>query len=128
MLYFNLIERADPRDRSLPKKWYATPASRGRINIDELCADISGASSLSPGDISNVIKSLVVSVPKFLLLGISVDLGDLGNMRVSFSSDGFTDKDAFDATQIGDVKIIFSPSSKLKATLAASRFKAAKEL
>lgn len=127
MLYFNLIERADPRDRSLPKKWYATPASRGRITIDELCTDIAGASSLSPGDISNVLKSLVTSVPKFLLLGISVDLGDLGNMRVSFSSEGFADKEAFDATQIGDVKIIFSPSSKLKATLAASRFKSAKD-
>ncbi len=127
MLYFNLIERADPRDRSLPKKWYATPASRGRISIDELSTDIAGASSLSPGDIANVLKSLVVSVPKFLLLGISVDLGDLGYMRISFSSEGFAEKEAFDASQIDDVKIIFTPSSKLKATLASSRFKSAKE-
>lgn len=128
MLYYNLIQRADPRDRTLPQKWYATPASRGRIDIDALSSDIAGASSLSPGDIANVIKSLVVSVPKFLMLGISVDLGDLGYMRISFSSKGFENKEEFDATQIDDIKIIFTPSTKLKSILAASRFKAVKVL
>jgi predicted histone-like DNA-binding protein len=127
MLFYNLIQRGDPRNLELPKKWYATPASRGRITIDELSKDIAGSSSLSQGDIANVLKSLLQCVPKYLLLGMSVDMGDMGSMRISFSSEGFEQKDAFNASSIGGVKIIYTPSTKLKHALLDSKFKSAQE-
>ena len=124
MLLYNLIQRANPRDLTLPKRWYATPATRGRKTIKEISADVSGSSSLSRGDIQNVILSLVDQVPKYLLDGQSVELGELGSMRISFSSEGVENKADFNAAKIDDVKIIFTPSPKLKTILVESHFEA----
>lgn len=124
MLQYNLIQRADPRDRTLPRKWYATPAARGRKTIKEISADVSGSSSLSRGDIQNVILSLVDQVPKYLLDGQSVELGELGSLRISFSSEGVVEKEEFNASKIDDVKIVFTPSASLKNILIDSRFEA----
>jgi predicted histone-like DNA-binding protein len=83
---------------------------------------LSGSSSLSRGDIQNVILSLVDQVPKYLLDGQSVELGELGTLRIGFSSEGVQQKDEFSTSQIDDVKIIFSPSRKLKQMLATARY------
>lgn len=122
MLLYHLIQRQDPRDRSKPAKWYATPSSRGRKDITHISADVSGSSSLSRGDIQNVILSLVDQVPKYLVDGQSVELGELGTFRISFSSEGTAQKDDFNASQIDSVKIIFTPSTKLKQMLANVHF------
>lgn len=122
MLHYNLIQRADPRDRTLPQKWYAVPENRGRKSIGDISVDVAGSSSLSRGDIQNVILSLVDQVPKYLLDGQSVELGELGTMRISFSSEGVDKKEDFSAAKIDDVKIIFTPGTRLKQVLSASRF------
>lgn len=122
MLIYHLIQRPDPRDRTKPAKWYATPSSRGRKNIEQISADVAGSSSLSRGDIQNVILSLVDQVPKYLLDGQSVELGELGSMRIGFSSEGVPEKEEFSTAQIDDVKIIFTPSRKLKQMLISARY------
>lgn len=124
MLIYHLIQRPDPRDRTKPSKWYATPSSRGRKSIEHISADVSGSSSLSRGDIQNVILSLVDQVPKYLLDGQSVELGELGTMRIGFSSEGVSQKEEFNASQIDDVKIIFTPSTKLKQMLGNVHYEA----
>jgi predicted histone-like DNA-binding protein len=124
MLKYNLIQRGDPRNRNLPQKWYATPSNQGRISIEEISKDIAGASSLSRGDISNVIMSLLDQVPRYLLLGQTVELGELGLLRISFSSEGVDKKEDFTANRIDDIKIIFTPSSALKRILPETRFEA----
>ncbi len=122
MLKYNLIQRADPRDRTLPKKWYAAPAIQGRTTIKEISSDISGSSSLSRGDISNVIMSLLDQIPRYLLIGRSVELGELGSFRISFSSEGVDTKEEFNAAKIDDVKIVFTPGTRFKNILNESRF------
>ncbi|WP_436417335.1 HU family DNA-binding protein [Petrimonas sulfuriphila] len=121
---YKLIERENPQDRS-QKKWYAQPVNEGRIGQKEIATDIMDLSSLSRGDVSNVIESLIATVPRYLLMGKSVNLGNLGTLRLSFSSEGTTDPKAFNTGMISGVKVIFTPSVEFKEKLTKISFEKA---
>jgi predicted histone-like DNA-binding protein len=118
---YKLISRENPRDRD-ESKLYAAPVNDGRISVDDLAREIVDLSSLSRGDVSNVIKSFIDVTPKYLLMGKSVSLGELGTMRVSFSSDGVDDAKDFHVSKIKGVKIIFTPGVELKDKLTKIHF------
>jgi predicted histone-like DNA-binding protein len=118
---YKLIQRKNPRDLT-KVKWYALPVSNGRVNKPELSAEIVSLSSLSRGDVSNVIENMIDVIPKYLLMGKSVSLGELGIFRISFSSDGVDDPGEFTVALIRGVRIIFIPSPMLKKAIENLRF------
>jgi len=113
---YKLIERANPQDRTLVK-WYASPVNEGKITQRDLAKDIVVNSSLSRGDIGNVIDNILDSMPKYLLMGKSVSLGEFGTLRLSFTSDGVSTADEFNTNLINGVKVVFTPSVEFKKTL-----------
>lgn len=117
---YKMIQRANPQDRT-QIKWYAAPVNEGRVTQREIAADIVELSSLSRGDISNVIESLITVVPRYLMLGRSVNLGDLGTLRISFGSEGVDDKEQFVPSMIKGVKVVFTPSVQLKDAIEKIR-------
>lgn len=121
---YKMIQRANPQDRT-QIKWYAAPVNEGRVTQREIAADIVELSSLSRGDISNVIESLITIVPRYLMLGRSVNLGDLGTLRISFGSEGVDDKEQFVPSMIKGVKVVFTPSVQLKDAIEKIRLESA---
>lgn len=121
---YKMIQRANPQDRT-QIKWYAAPVNEGRVTQREIAADIVELSSLSRGDISNVIESLITIVPRYLMLGRSVNLGDLGTLRISFGSEGVDDKEQFVPSMIKGVKVVFTPSVQLKDAIQKIRLESA---
>ena len=83
---------------------------------------IASKSSLTSGDISNVVENLVEEVPKALVNGNIVKLGDFGSFRISISSDGVANEKDFNASMIKDVKIIFTPGVEMKRILSQITF------
>jgi predicted histone-like DNA-binding protein len=118
---YRLIQRENPQDRS-KVKWYASPVNDGKIAKNGLTKEIVNISSLSRGDVSNVIESLLDVVPKYLLMGKSISLGELGTMRVSFRSEGVDDAKDFNVGKISGVKIVFTPGVELKKQLGDIHF------
>jgi len=118
---YKMIQRANPQDRS-KQKWYAAPVNEGKITQKAIAADIVELSSLSRGDVSNVIESLISTVPKYLLMGKSVNLGDWGTLRLSFKSEGVDDAAKFNANMISNVRVVFTPSVEFKAALERISF------
>ena len=118
---YKLIQRANPQDRT-KSKWYAQPVNDGKVSQKAIAADIVELSSLSRGDVSNVIESLIATMPKYLLMGKSVSLGDFGTLRLSFSSEGVEDPAKFNPSLISGLKVVFTPSVELKAALDRARF------
>lgn len=121
---YKMIQRANPQDRT-QIKWYAAPVNEGRVTQREIAADIVELSSLSRGDISNVIESLITIVPRYLMLGRSVNLGDLGTLRISFGSEGVDEKEQFVPSMIKGVKVVFTPSVQLKEAIQKIRLESA---
>jgi len=122
MLKYKLIERANPRDLTAPKKWYATPVLSGKKDIRSLSTDIADISSLSRGDVSNVLTNLVERIPKELLEGNSVSLGELGTLRIGFSSEGVAGEKDFKTAKIKDIKVIFTPGKLIKEEIQKAKF------
>jgi predicted histone-like DNA-binding protein len=118
---YKMIERSNPQKRE-NAKWYAAPVNAGKITKADLAKEIVNMSSLSRGDVSSVIENLIDILPKYLLMGKSVNLGELGTLRVSFSSEGVENEKDFNTSKIKGVKIVFTPGVELKKELSNMRF------
>jgi predicted histone-like DNA-binding protein len=119
---YKLVARKNPQKRQDPPKWYAAPVNDGKVGQQDISADIVNLSSLARGDVGNVINSVIDTVPKYLLMGKSVNLGELGTFRVSFSSEGVEDAKDFTVDKISGVRILFTPSTELRKKLNNIRF------
>ncbi|MDR1563073.1 MAG: HU family DNA-binding protein [Dysgonamonadaceae bacterium] len=119
---YKLTARKNPQQPQCPPKLYAAPVNDGKVSQEEIAVEIVALSSLARGDVANVIDSTIDTIPKYLLMGKSVNLGDLGTFRISFSSEGVDTADEFNVSMISGVKIIFTPSVKLKKQIEDIRF------
>jgi predicted histone-like DNA-binding protein len=113
---YKLIWRVNPQDRT-KRKLYAVPVNDGTITESDLKKEISALSSLSRGDVGNVIDSITEVTPKYMLMGKSVKLGALGSLRISFGSEGVDDPSEFNVGMINGKKFLFTPSPELKKQL-----------
>ncbi|MBS2100452.1 HU family DNA-binding protein [Carboxylicivirga linearis] len=125
MLKYKLIERGNPRDPAAAKKVYASPVLSGKKGLKAISVDIVEKSSLTRGDVNNTLDNLVDQIPKYLLDGNSVSLGDLGTLRMSFSSERVDSATDFNASMIKNIKIIFTLGKDLKKKLADASFEKA---
>jgi predicted histone-like DNA-binding protein len=119
---FRLIPRGNPSDPSAPKKLYAIAVTNGKITENSLAKDIATQSSLTRGDVGNVITNIIDTIPKYLLMGKSVSLGELGTLRLSFSSEGVSEESEFNVGMIKGIKVVFIPSVALKEAIANLKF------
>jgi methylmalonyl-CoA mutase cobalamin-binding subunit len=55
-------------------------------------------------------------------MGKSVNLGEFGTLRISFSSEGVETPDDFNVSKISGVKVVFTPGVELKKALDDLKF------
>jgi len=105
------------------KKWYAAPASKGSLDENETAALAVADTTLSKGEYKHVMEVSSEKLIPAVIRGVSVTIGSLGKLRLSFGSEGVTNIDDFDAkTMIRNAKFVFTPSKELKAALAEAEF------
>ena len=112
-----LIQRFNPLDRNQAPKYYAHMENEGVVDLDGLSNQITKYSSLSLGDVSNVLENMVDAAALFLLMGRGVQIGRLGMLRVVLKSGGAETPEKFNVNLIHRVKLQFTPNAKLKKQL-----------
>ncbi|MGP2570510.1 HU family DNA-binding protein [Ornithobacterium rhinotracheale] len=117
---YKLVQKVNPQDKS--KKWYANAVNAGTTEQRAIAKNISEKSSLTAGDIANVIENLLEEMPKELIEGKSVKLGEFGTFRLSLSSEGVSNEKDFNATKIKGAKVIFTPGVALKKALSDIKY------
>ena len=120
-----LQERANPQDRT-KKKLYGTVFNLGPKTLHEISTDIAGRSSLTRGDIENVLSNFVDRVPSYLLDGFSVQMGEFGTIRISISSKGAAKAKEFNTDTI-KIRVIFTPGVAFKKRLKDVAFEMVKK-
>ena len=116
---FKAIERGEPGVAGGgTKKWYASPNMSGEKALDRLTRDIEKISTVSGADIRAVLYALVDVMKDALADGQIVRIGELGSLRVSFSSEGKATEKEVTAASIKQAKVIFTPGKDIKDTLA----------
>lgn len=109
-----IVYRKNPLKPDEPGKYYGQPSIDRQITMDTICRQIAGRSSLTAGDVKNVLTNFLDELPTYMLMNQSVQLEDFGTLRISFGSLGVDKPEEFAANLIRDIKIIFTPNVKMK--------------
>jgi len=96
--------------------YYAMARSNGVTDLDSLCELISARSTVSSADVKGVLDSLNWVMNIQLKAGMVVQVGELGNFRLSIGSKGVEEEEKVSADLITGARIIFSPGSTLRDT------------
>ena len=121
-----LITKKKPGDKNAPGKFYANPVNAGRKTLKDIARDIAGRSSLTRGDIENVLSNFIDCLPSYLRDGFSVQLGEFGTMRLTLSSKGSETEKAFNTDTIKP-RVTFTPGVELKSALRDNSYETVKE-
>ena len=116
MIKFYVKSRQNPINQNT--KFYAQIASPEPVSIETIAKQIAAGCTLTRHDILACLSSFQEQLINALQDGKSVRLSDLGSFRVSLSSDGTDTKEAFSASKIKGVSIIFAPSARLRKATA----------
>lgn len=103
-------------------KNYAVAKTSGITGLDKMCRLISSRSTVSSADVKAVLDSLNWALDLELGAGNVVQLGELGNFRLSLSSTGTATEEEFDATKIRKARIVFHPGAALRTTRSTVTF------
>ena len=95
--------------------YYAQVKSQQKLTNDMVIERIVRETSLSAGDVSNALISLSNVVCDALKLGMSVDLAELGNLRLTVPSRMMdTEAEVTVKDALKNPKIIFTPKQKMR--------------
>lgn len=120
---FKTMQRGEPGVKGGgTKKYYAAPVVQGEKTLDDLTKGVEKISTVSGADIRAVQYATVDVSIEHLANGQIVRLGDLGSLRVSFSSEGADKESDITANSITDARILFTPSPRLKEMLNTLKF------
>ena len=94
--------------------YYAVAKNSNRMTLDAVCQQIVAETSLSYGDVMNALTTLARLVCRGLKMGFSVDLGDLGALRVYYPSKMVDKEIDVTAASLKTPKIVFTPKAKMR--------------
>ena len=120
-----MVQRKNPQKKS-EVKYYASPVNAGKKTLRDIAHDIAGRSSLTRGDIENVLSNFIDCLPHYLRDGFSVQLSEFGTMRLTLSSEGATTVKAF-KTETIKPRVTFTPGVELKSALRENSYETVKE-
>jgi len=112
-----LVQKSNPLDRNQNPKYYVKMENEGVADLYVLAKQISKYSSLSLGDVLNVLENMVDAASLFLLMGRGVRIGRLGMLRIVLKSSGVETPEEFNYNLIHRVKLQFTPNVQLKKQL-----------
>ena len=120
---FNILERGRPGHSNVPKKYYPSIQSTGRVSMRQLAERASDMSTLSTPDMMAAIESLLVIIPDELAHGNIVELGDFGNFWLRSSAEGVEDITKVRGDLITTLLPRFNPGKRFKRILTTVQFK-----
>ncbi len=119
---FNVVQRANPANRTAPKKFYPSIQSTGRVTLRQLADRIAEMSTISSADSMAVLEALLKIIPRELANGNIVELGDFGNFWLRFSADGCDKAENVRGDMITGLLPRFIPGKEFRKVLDAISF------
>ena len=119
---YSVLPMKNPLRLEEPEKFYARAQSRSTITEDRIADDIAYATSLTKGDVANVLRVLPRFMKKYLEDGDIIDLGDLGKFQYQVMSKGAFTREEFTHYNIRKAKLQYRPSMAIKESLENLEF------
>ncbi|MCS2679603.1 HU family DNA-binding protein [Bacteroides ovatus] len=103
-----------PGDDTAKKMYYAKAQTDGVVTMDEMAEEISYATSLTDGDVLNVLRALIRQMKVQLAAGKIVKMENFGTFQIQVCSTGTETKKEFTANNITAAHIQFRPGKMVK--------------
>ena len=118
MIQFKVVEKGQPGvTGGGEKKFYAQAKRKGVLTLESLSKEIALRSTMSEGDVTGVLISMVETMEVFLGEGYQIELGQLGSLRISISSTGETTADEVSTHSIKKARMLFRPGRRIQKML-----------
>jgi len=127
-IILNRVERANPQNRSLPKKWYATIKTVTQVRESAVARQIADETTLNRKEAEMAMAQLEKTLINNILASNSVQLGDWGSFYLTCNSQGFDKKESVNAAAVKGLNIRFMPGKALKEALNKASFVFAEDL
>ena len=117
MLQYKLVEKNSTPGvkNSTQKKFYASPKTNRALGVRAFAKLATADASISVGDMENALDLFGRTALQQLLQGHSVEIPDIGSLRITFRSEGVTQPEDFRAqTMISNPRIIFTPKPEIR--------------
>jgi predicted histone-like DNA-binding protein len=121
-IIYKVIQRINPRNPQAPKKFYAQAVRGKKLNIKQISKKISEKTLVNHVDVQAVVLALVDVTMAELQESNAVQLGDLGTLSVSLSSEGAETEAKFTPSMIKKSRINYRPGSELTGTVKAMKY------
>lgn len=115
---YSIAAYKKPGDMEGPAKYYAKAQASGTVEINELADDIAYSTTLTDGDVLNVIRALIKQINRHIAKGEIVKLENLGAFQAQIRSNGSETSEDFNESYIRQVHLQFRPGLGLQSTLA----------
>jgi predicted histone-like DNA-binding protein len=122
-IFYNKMERGNPRNLAAPKRWYPVLKSTGMVKEREVAKLLADETTLNPKEAEMAVSQLLKVVTTLLLNGSTVQLGSLGSFRVTATTEGSDTETEVTAANIKKINVRFSESEDLKKLLEKATFK-----
>lgn len=114
-----VVSRENPQNRA-EQKFYLQARILGTVGLQDICAEIAHSTSLTRGDVISTIMSFLDTIPKYLKMGYSVKLDELGIFRLSIKSNGSNSREEATASKVKSIRPLFTASVQLRKEIENS--------
>lgn len=99
--------------------YFAVPKSGSRMTNRMVIDRLACETSLSTGDVSKVLVGLSATICDAMLMGQSVELGELGSFRISVPCRMMSEKKNVTEASLKSPKVVFTPRASMRAAVGA---------
>lgn len=119
---FIVIKKLIPGKEGVREKYCATVVKRNVVNLEEIAASLSEASTLNAIDCYAVMMGMSMEIARHLAEGNVVNIENLGSFRLSVKSQAVDEKAAVTDKTISNPSVNFRPAVALKNKLRKIKF------
>lgn len=111
---YSVTGMKNPADHDAAEKFYAKMQASGVVDLDDMAEEISYATTLTDGDVLNVLRALIKQMKKNLMAGKIVRLEKFGTFQFQICSNGADTEKTFTPSNITKVNIQFRPGALVR--------------
>lgn len=111
---YSIAGMRNPSDKDAAEKFYAKMQASGVVDLNDMAEEISYATTLTDGDVLNVLRALIKQMKKNLVAGKIVRLEKFGTFQFQICSEGAETEKAFTSANITKVNIQFRPGALVR--------------
>ncbi len=111
---YSIAAMKNPAEPEASPRYYAKMQASGVVDLDDMAEEISYATTLTDGDVLNVLRALIKQMKKNLMAGKIVRLEKFGTFQFQLCSNGADSEEKFSPSCITKVNIQFRPGTLVR--------------